>query len=73
MFKLQTILILQYTKKNNPQTFQTSVKLIASDSNIHETFKSMHQSILRKNKNSASQDWMVIEIIVKYGITIFEC
>ena len=73
MFKLQTILILKYTKKNDPQTFQTSVKLIASDSNIHETFKSMHQSILRKNKNSASQDWMVIEIIVKYGITIFEC
>ena len=34
MFKLQTILILQYTKKNDPQTFQTSVKLIASDSNF---------------------------------------
>ena len=47
-FKIQTILILEH--KKNHKIFYSSVKLIASDSDIDETFKSMHQSIMTKNK-----------------------
>ena len=47
-FKVQTMLILEY--KKNRKIFYSSVKLIASDSDIDETFKSMHQSIMTKNK-----------------------
>ena len=49
-FKLQTILFLEYKKRNNLIIFHSSVKLIASDSDIDEAFISMHQSILRKIK-----------------------
>ena len=43
-FKLQTKLALNYEKRND------CAKLIASDSDINEAFKSMHQSIMKKNK-----------------------
>ena len=46
-FKVQTILdLLEYTKRNYRKIFQSSTKLIASDSDINEAFKSMHQSIV---------------------------
>ena len=54
------------------KNFHSSAKLIATDSNIDETFKSVHQSIMTKMKNSASKDWIVIKTIVKYSIKIFE-
>ena len=41
--KFQTILVLDYKKRNNRKIFQLSAKLIAIDSNIDEAFKSMHQ------------------------------
>ena len=47
-FKVQTILVLDYKKRNNRKTFHLSAKLIASDSDIDEAFKSMHQSIMTK-------------------------
>ena len=47
-FKVQTILVLDYEKRNNRKTFHLSAKLIASDSDIDEAFKSMHQSIMTK-------------------------
>ena len=44
-FKIQTILVLDYKKRNDHKIFHSSVKLIASDSDIDETFKSMRLSI----------------------------
>ena len=44
-FKFQTILVLDYKKRNDHKIFHLSAKLIASDSNINKTFKSMHQSM----------------------------
>ena len=59
-------------KKNYHKIFCSSAKLIASDSDIDEAFKPMHQSIIEKIKNSASED-LVVETIVKHSIKIFEC
>ena len=55
-FKVQTILVLGYKKRNDCKIFHSSAKLIASDSDIDEAFKSMHQSIMTKIKNYACED-----------------
>ena len=47
-FKAQAIFVLDCKKKNNRKIFHSSAKLIASDSDIDEAFKSMHQSIMTK-------------------------
>ena len=47
-FKVQTILVLEYKKRNNRKIFHSSVKLIDSNSDIDEAFISMHQSIMIK-------------------------
>ena len=44
--------------------FDSSAKLITSDSVINEAFKSMHQSIMTEIKYSATKHWIVIETIV---------
>ena len=46
MFKVQATLVLDYNKRNGRKTFHSSAKLIGSDSDIDETFKLMHQSIM---------------------------
>ena len=71
--KVQTILALVYKKRNYGKTFHSSNELIASDSDIDEAFKFMHQSIMTKIKNSASEYWVVVETIAKYSIKIFWC
>ena len=71
-FKVQSILVLEYQKRNDHKIFHSSTKLTADDSDIDEAFKSMHQSIITKIKNSASEDW-VVETIVKHSIKIFGC
>ena len=71
--KVQTILVLEYKKRNYRKIYHSSVKLIVSDSNIYEAFKSMHQSIMTKTKNSPSEDWIVLDVIIKHSIKIFEC
>ena len=43
---------------NDLKTFQSSVKLIASNSNIDQAFKSMDQSITSKIKNSTGENWV---------------
>ena len=53
--KVQTILVLDYKKRNDHKIFQSSSKLINSDPDIDEAFKSMHQSIMSKIKNYASK------------------
>ena len=45
--------------------FHSSAKLIASDSDIDEAFKSIHQSIMTKIKNYACKDWIVLDVIIK--------
>ena len=44
------MLVLEYKKRNNHKIFQSSAKLIASDSEIVETFKCRHQNIMLKIK-----------------------
>ena len=65
-FKVQTILVLHYKKRND-------CKLIASDSDIEEAFNSMRQRIMTKIKNYACEDWIVFDVIIKHSIKIFEC
>ena len=50
-FKVQKILVLDYKKRNDWKIFHSSTKLIASDLDIDEAFKSTHQSIMRKIKH----------------------
>ena len=72
-FKVQTILVLVYKKRNDRKIFHWSVKLIASDSDIDEAFISMHQSIMTRIKQYANEDWIVLDVIIKQSIKIFGC
>ena len=72
-FKVQTILVLKYKKRNGLKIFHSNVKVFASDSDIIETFKSIFQNLMTKTINSAREDWIVIETIEKHGIKFFEC
>ena len=47
-FNVQTIIVLDYKKRNCCKIFHSSVKLIASDSDIDGAFKYMHQIIMTK-------------------------
>ena len=68
--KVQTILVLEYQKKNNCKIVHMNNKLF---SDIDEAFISMHQSIVTKLRNYASEDWTVLDIITKTSIKISEC
>ena len=48
-------------------------KLIASDSDTDEAFKSMYQSIMAKIKNYASEDCIVLDVFIKRTIKSFDC
>ena len=72
-FKVQAILVLEYKKRNDRKIFHSCTKLIASDSDIDEAFKPMHQSIMSKRENYACEDWIVLDVIIKHSINIFEC
>ena len=48
--KAQPVLVLDYKKRNDCKIFHSSTKLIASDSDIVEAFKSMHQKIITKKE-----------------------
>ena len=72
-FKVQTILVLDYKKRNDHIIFHSSAKLIASDSDIDKAFISMHQSIMTKIKNHDCKNWIVSDVIIKHSIKIFEC
>ena len=69
-FKVRAILVLEYKKRNDRKIFHSRIKLIASDSDIDETFISMHQSIMTKIKNDAIEDWIVLDVIIKHSIQI---
>ena len=72
-FKVQKTFDLHYKKRNDSKIFHSSAKVIARDSDIDEAFKSMHQSIVTKIKNYACKDWIVLDLIIKHSIKIFEC
>ena len=72
-FKVQKILVLDYKKRNNHKIFHSSAKRIGSDSDIDEEITSMHQSNMTKIKNNISEDWIVLDVIIKHSIKIFEC
>ena len=71
-FKVQILLVLKGKKKNDSKIFHPIAKLIATDSETDEALKSIHQSIMTKIKNSASEDWIIIEAIVIHSIRNFE-
>ena len=58
---------------NNCKVFYSSTKLIASDSGIDEAFKSMHQSTWKGTEKNACEDCIVLDVIIKHSIKIFEC
>ena len=67
------MLVLDYKKRNDRKTFHSNARLIASNSEIAEEFKSRQQSIMTKIKNSSSKNQTVIETILKHNIKIFGC
>ena len=56
-FKIQTVLVLDYEKRNDHKIFYSCTKLLASDLDIDEAFKSMYQSIITKIKKYACEDF----------------
>ena len=70
--KVQAILALNYKTINVCKISHSSTKLVASDSDIDEVFKSMHQSIMTKIKNYACEDWIVLDAIINHSIKVFE-
>ena len=72
-FKDQTILFLDYKKRNNHKIFHSTAKLIASDPDTDEAFKSMHQSIMTEIKNYASEYCIVLNVVIMDSIKILEC
>ena len=57
-FKVQTMLALEYKTRNGREIVHSSTKLTASDSDIDEAFKSMHQSIITKMKKRIGMSQM---------------
>ena len=70
-FKAQTILVLEYKKRNDFKIFNSRTKLIAGDSDIDEVFKSTHQSIMTKIKDYTGEDLIVLDLTIKHSIKIF--
>ena len=69
-FKIQTILVLDYKKRNERKFFHSCTKIIVCNSDINEH---LHQNIMTKIKNYACEDWIVLIVIIKQSIKNFEC
>ena len=72
-FKTQTIVVLEHKKRNDHKIFHLSTKLIASDTDIDEAIKFMHQSIMKKIKIYTCKVCIVLKVIIKHFVKIFEC
>ena len=72
-FKVQTILVSNYKKGNHHKIFHLRARLIASVSDIQEAFKSIHQRIMTKMKYYADKDWIILDVVVKHSIKVFQC
>ena len=64
MFEVQTILVLDFKKRNDREIFHSSAKVYASHSDIDEAFESKHQRIMTKMKNYAWKDWIILNVII---------
>ena len=53
---VQTILVLDFKKRNDRKIFHSSTKLIANNSDIDEAFKFLYQSIMTEIKDYADKD-----------------
>ena len=60
--EILTILDLDYQKENDCKIFHSSNKLIASDLDIDEAVKSMHQRIITKVKNYVCEDYVYVYV-----------
>ena len=67
-FTVKTIQVLDYKKRNDCKIFYLCTKLITSDSDIEEAFKSMHQTIITKKIMLVK---IVLDVIIKHSIKIF--
>ena len=72
-FEVKAVLVVDYKKRNEHKILHSSTKLIASDSDIDEAFKSMHRSIMTKTENYVFEDWIVLDAVIKHDINISEC
>ena len=63
---------LDYKKRNDCKIFHSSTKLIVKNSDIDEAFKFMHQSNMTRIKNYADKDCIVVDVVIKHGIKIFD-
>ena len=63
-FKVQTILVLDYKKRNDHKIFHPNATLIANFSDNDESFKFIHQSIITKMKNYANKNWIILDVII---------
>ena len=70
-FKFHKVLVLDYKQAIDCKIFHSSAKLIATDSVIDEAFKSMHQGIMTIIKIYASEDWIVLDVIINHSIETF--
>ena len=66
------MLVLDYKKRNDCKIFHSSVKLIVSDWEIDEAFKSMHQSIMTKIKDYPGEDCIVLNVNIKHCVKMFK-
>ena len=67
-FRVKTIPVLDYKKRNDCKIFYSCTKLIASDSDIDEAFKSMHQTIMTKKLMLVK---IVLDVITKHIVLRF--
>ena len=67
-FRVKTIPVLDYKKRNDCKIFYSCTKLIASDSDIDEAFKSMHQTIMTKKIMLVK---IVLDVITKHIVLRF--
>ena len=70
--KSSKVVLLDSKKRDGRKIFLSRTKLIACDSDIDKAFISMHQSITTKIKSYACKDWIVLDVIIKLIIKIFE-
>ena len=70
-FKVQTVLVLDHKKRNDSQIFHSCTKLFASNLDIDEAVKPVHQSIMTKIKNYACEGYIVLDAITKHSVKIF--
>ena len=68
-FKVGTVLVLDYKKRNDSQIFHSCTKLIASDLGHDKAFKSMYQINITKIKH-AYENWIILDSVIKHSIKI---